>query len=463
MSFRYKLAAITSAAVVTAGFACAAAEASSVSRVGPSPQALTWAAIYKMTPVQQGDLQAPLLDAGSPVVQLGQTSRWDRIYGGMAMDTPRHLVRLYVTSLVGGSRLLAAVKKADPRLRLSLIKVALTRYSVAQYNAAAARLLRASHRGLLPFHIDAVGMPVPARAIQVMVAHPQAAGRLAAERLATLHGDSVSMLAGVDLSYTAGTAPKPAVQVGRDIPQNRQDDSIPFIGGDGLSANVGSKTESCTAGIPVEGNGSNDTDYLVTAAHCFPKGTQVWTWDAKNFVGTVTQVDSSDDAELINTGYCCGKGSNADEGEYNKGTDGIQYYPLTGMASFMADEIIYQDGIQEFLRPNGPGGVQKLISQSTGNLQSWYINNVIVSGYSSTPYTQGTCTRSDPAECAIIGGDSGGVVFIYNGGNREALGMNDAGTGGSDCSGATIYCTTLYFTYGPNILAKTYTWLNPHT
>jgi hypothetical protein len=391
---------------------------------------LTWADIENMSPAQVGALQGPLLDAGTPIALLGQTARWSGLYGGMALDTPDHLVDLYVTNTARAGQLLAAARSANPGLDIRLIRVFRTGVSVGQYEAAATRLLDASRAGLLPFRVNAVSLQQPSASVQVLVSRPVADQRMASLSLADLGGRSITAFAGVSLTFAGGAAP---------VNANRQDDTRPFIGGDGLSGGG----RACTAGIAVENPRSHE-DYLITAAHCFKKGSRVSTWDGIYVVGKVTAVAGTNDAELIDTGYRRGKGSNADEGEANRGVNGILWHPLLGTAAFMAHEVIFQDGLSTFF---ARGGVQEDFTQG---LYAWGSSgpngNFNVEGYSSITDHLKTCSSSHPLGCAVIGGDSGAVVFIYNGGHREALGMVSAGTGGTNCNEKDgVYCYRMLF------------------
>jgi hypothetical protein len=393
-------------------------------------QELTWTDIENMSPAQVGALQGPLLDAGTPITLLGQTARWSGLYGGMALDTPDHLVDLYVTNTTRAGQLLAAARSANPGLDIGLIRVFLTGVSVGQYEAAANRLLDASRAGLLPFRVNAVSLQQPSASVEVLVSRPATDRRMASLSLPRLGGRSITAFAGVSLTFAGGAAP---------VNADRQDGSRPFIGGDGLS--VGDT--SCTAGIAVENPHSHE-DYLITAAHCFKKGKTVRTWDGINVVGKVTAVAGTNDAELINTGYKSGKGSKADEAEANKGANGILQHPLLGTAAFMADEIIFQDGLYTFFTR---GGVQK---DFTVGLYAWGASgpngNFNVEGYSSRADDVRTCSSAHPLGCAVIGGDSGAVVFIYNGGHRKALGMVSAGNGGTNCNeNDGVYCYRMLF------------------
>ena len=58
----------------------------------------------------------------------------------------------------------------------------------------------------------------------------------------------------------------------------------------------------------------------------------------------LSKADLPHDAEVIDTNWANGRGSKADEGEYDLSGGGIQYYHLVDTVGFANSEIVYQDG-----------------------------------------------------------------------------------------------------------------------
>ena len=239
--------------------------------------------------------------------------------------------------------------------------------------------------------------------LTLQVPDPVLARDLAGDPLVALEGQSVQQLAGVRLTFEAGTPM---------VPASRENDVKPFIGGDLLT----SHGWNCTAGIPVED--VNGRDFLVTAAHCFQVGWSVTTQNGHH-VGTVTRRADLSDSELVDTGYYGGVGSNADEGE-SDGCGGICWKPLVSLSSAYLNQLVCQDGIASF--------------QSGFGVPC----NIKVIGVSS--YT--TCSKWNPRMCytvdgfhavsnngrrIITPGDSGAVVFtLHTSGTRNAEGLVSA-------------------------------------
>jgi hypothetical protein len=413
-----------------------------------APRSLTWADIESMGPRQVAALQNPLIAAATPLWITGSTGKWSSLYSTVALDTPQHAVDLYVTNTAKAGGFLAAVKAAYPRINTDLVRVLPTRYSAAQLNSASARLMRASAEGRLPFRIYAVAHPGFSPYLQVEVGDPMADERVATAPIADLGRMSLSEFAGVRLTFARGTPVEP---------MGREDDSRPFIGGDGLY--YSGNGNSCTAGIAVEYPVTHE-DLIVTAAHCYPVNYEdITNWAQTHVVGEVSTDDENTDSELIDTLHCCGAGSNADEGEKDKANGGIVYYALPDIVGFADNEIIYQDGFYSFLETGGvrkdytTGSVSYSISGANGTYD--------VNGYMARSYAGGPCKDSNSVGCAVTKGDSGGVVFTYRtGSTRNALGMVDAGTGSSDSNGdfTIMYFTTAYWIFKANAVV-----LNPHT
>ncbi len=411
-------------------------------RSSASPRTLTWAKFRAMTPAEQAAVQNPLLRVVTPVQNAG-TMSFSKLYWGTALDVPRHAIDLYVTDPSQAGRLIAAAKRLDPALDTGLILVRRAAYSAATLTAAGNRVLAASDTRKLPFAVYAVAQVDLGASLQIQVANAAKARALSEIPLKSLHGRSVAQLAGVRLTFRA---------IGPSKPLTRENDVIPFIGGDymtGYNANEGDVT--CTAGIAVEDSG--DYDYLITANHCFTEGYYVTTENGNTIVGIPDKYSTPADAELVYTGYSGGKGSNADEGESDTSGGGIHWFPLTGTdPSWTVNESFCQDGIESYLDGRGVPCDMVATGLVTDNVcgANGACHNVVeietVNGNSKPPATPG---------------DSGAVVFTLHGSaDRYAAGMIDYG---KDCTGPQGSCYTVDFVWAPSIYSALGVHLNPHT
>ncbi|MFF3084322.1 hypothetical protein ACFVRB_04615 [Streptomyces nojiriensis] len=233
----------------------------------------------------------------------------------------------------------------------------------------------------------------------------------------------------------------------------RWNDTRPQIGGDVLVGNArGGGTTHCTGGIAIETGGGRD--YLVTAAHCFPAGTNVYGSGGSygdlsqiynsggNYIGTVAGVLPEWDAEAIDSGLYNGAGFNSDTADQPFGT----WYRVTNAQySYEGGPRVCQDGARSYYTGHGvPCGTEVKDQDITYNLQwsdgSWHsIRGVL--GYNSS--------------WATMQGDSGGLVFgINSDGTRNARGI---------VSGVSADNKWIWWTEATDIMNNFNAKLNPHT
>jgi hypothetical protein len=423
---KFALTVACSATVIIAALG-ATAGASQAARQAGSPR-LTWAKILAMTPAQVAALQNPLIAAGTPLVAMGNTMR--SIYFGIALDTPGHAVDLYVTDPDKAAGLIAAAKRRAPGLDVGLIRVKRSAYSAAALTAATNRLIAASDAKRLPFPVYSMGQVDLGASLRLRVPDAARAKRLSQIALASLGGRSVAQLAGVRLTFLQS---KPGA------PMSRENDTAPFIGGDWLT----NYAATCTAGISIEN--SSNRDFLITANHCFPSGSTVFTQNGTTAVGIPYRYNENFDAELIDTGKYNGAGAQADEGESDTSGGGIKWYPLTGNAPpFMEQRLFCQDGIS-----------------------SWNYRRVVQCNFSTGTTADYICGQNGPCVWvpemvlqsqnqtpAVIDGDSGGVVFtVASATTRDAAGMVSYGNGCTYLSATnhTLQCTEMDFVWYTNL------------
>jgi hypothetical protein len=394
-----------------------------------------------MTPLQQQVLQWPLMAVVTPIQAVGSTAMRS-IYWGTALDTPAHVVDLYVTDPSRAAALIAAARKRDPGLDTSLIRVMRTAYSMATLTAAGKRVLAADLAGRLPFKLIAVGQLDRGASLRLQVTDAAQARRFSYVPLKSLGGRSLTELAGVRLTFQ---------QVYGAGPLSRENDSLPFIGGDGLRDPL--TGEYCSGGIAVEN--SSGRDFLITAAHCFPSGDTVTTFNGTTHVGIPYRYNLNYDAEIIDTGKSNGAGTNADEGEYNTPGGGIKYYLVTGVnAAWSVGQVFCQDGV--FSYDDGYGVPCNLRVSGT-------VTDAFTGANGAETVTE-IEANSDNGSPTVVFGDSGAVVFnVVSATARYAAGLQSYG---KDCT--NDHCQTTDFVWAQNFLAPANVFgypvhLNPHT
>jgi hypothetical protein len=388
-----------------------------------------------MTPASLAAVQNPLIAVADPISRVGSSAMRD-IYTTTALDTPSGAVDVYVTNPPLAGLLLQAAKRIDPGLDLSRVRVKKAAYTSAALTAAAHRLLSAGTEGRLPFPVYAANQDDFGSSLTLQVPNPALARELSGLPLAGLDGRTVQQLAGVRLSFEAGTPM---------VPASRENDVIPYIGGDFLT----SHGVSCTAGIPVEN--ANGRDFLVTAAHCFQVNWVVTTQNGHR-VGVVTRRSGISDSELVDTGLSGGRGSNADEAE-SDGCGGICFKPLAGLSDPSQNQLVCQDGMSVFSAGLGVRCNIKVISESSYTTCSVFTPRIC--------YTvDGFHTVSTNGQTIIIPGDSGAVVFTL----RTSTTRNAEGLVSASNDRLHMAFTTWSGTNGiDGIFQQFGVHLNPHT
>ena len=204
---------------------------------------------------------------------------------------------------------------------------------------------------------------------------------------------------------------EPAVQFSD---MSRRRDEAPWIAGAALSgpSTPASLVYDCTSGLPVRRNG-DDRSFLITAAHCFKDGVNVYTgWEGggRNSVGRVAARYNEWDAILVDTsstGTTVGK-------EWDGPPDTTRFFSISGNAYSHKGDLVCQDGYTSGI----VCGIQVKDEDNrwTGS------NGVDHRGVQGIKVDGGTAAR---------GGDSGALVFHLDGNTRQARGIVSAGTTGA--------------------------------
>lgn len=363
-------------------------------------QVLTDDQLAAMGTEQQAKVLDPLRAIANAVGEAGRGSLAD-IYGNLRIDGNHGLVQVYLTDPGQTARTVAAAKAVDPTIDVSRIRVAKAARTHQQLNAAALKVLDLVEANKLPYKVYLVGPAPDASSLEINVDNPAA-------RTASQRPTAAEAALGVPVSFQPGHVLVP--KAWRDVKWN---DSAPFIGGDALTrAGYG---VGCTAGLPAVRKSDNHP-LMVTAAHCFSIGDQVYTragtpGDYNNgakghWVGTVTSRYEWFDSETIDGGD-----NNADE------SDTYDWKPLTSTAySYNGDHVCHNGQRSYFMGHPTPCDIivtnqDKICGPKLGCPGLAY-------------NARGVWGDAGPGRWGAAGGDSGATIFaIKSGNNREARGV----------------------------------------
>jgi hypothetical protein len=158
--------------------------------------------------------------------------------------------------------------------------------------------------------------------------------------------------------------------------------------------------------LATNGGTTTGASYIVTASHCFNLNSTVNTLGGTH-LGPVIQDDIATDSQIVRVW------TNGDEGEFNASSGG--YYPMTGGTAWTAaGDVVCQDGYYSYSA--GYGVPCSIVAQVH---KSWATTTA--DGTSGTSY--GWAGTIGSGHWAAAHGDSGGLVFTYNGGNRQVRGI----------------------------------------
>ena len=424
MFSRSKSVTVVCALGIGAGLALASGQAAAKPN---APQVVTSPA-----DMAQMRLYEPLRAIAAAVDEQGRGPFAD-VYSALTVDAAHDRVLVYVTDLGHGRSMLAAAKKAHPGIEVQRAVLVQARYSKRVLDAAMDSVVKHTHAVrpadmtiyYVEVNTDGSGLTVGVK--------PALAARLSAPLTKVAGGIPVRTVPGQPVK-PAATA-KPAT-----MPTTwRWNDGRAEIGGDVLTDGV----SGCTAGLAAEKGGR---DYLITAAHCFPTGNDVygegdkiryWGLTPGFHIGKVTDQDTHWDAEVIDTGLYNGNGTNSDEADQPQST----VIAVTSFGTSWTGDTVCQDGAMSFYSQKGvPCGIKVVNDDITFNEidNGWSVRGVVGKASGGYGATQG---------------DSGGLVFTISGySTRQARGQVDAtGDGGY-----------VYWSEAKDILGHYGMTLNPH-
>ncbi|WP_157855220.1 hypothetical protein [Kitasatospora purpeofusca] len=361
-----------------------------------------------LDPARQTKILEPLRAVANALGDQGRSTH-SGIYGSLTIDAPKGHVVLYVTDISKANRLIADAKKSSPSIDTSVIRLAKANYSRKDLAEARDQVMADSESQKLLYSVRSVSLNPDSSGLKVVTDKVNAATAVAkseAMQYRTATG------ARIPISFEAGEA--------LESLEWRWNDEQPFIAGDYVGVNGHQCTTGAVAGI---GTG----DFILTAAHCFPDGWEVYgnaypyhdlahQWTG-NRIGTVTNVSPQWDMEAIYTGTRGGIGATSDEADNVPG----QWYRVEGVAYSYNGDWVCQNGITSYYSGHGvPCGI-KVTNDDT----SWRTSNPYWwDGLQHT--SRGVCGHAD--NWAADHGDSGALVFAFSGGTRQARGSVSAGS-----------------------------------
>lgn len=377
----------------------------------------TDAQVAAMSPAAQASLLEPLRRIANVVDALGKKG-WQSSYSGVELDAARDRVELFTTSVGAGYAQLKAGRRAAPAVEWSKLRIMHAAYSRRALDATAARIMAGRHHSLL----RAVSVPADGSGVDVDTANGPADPVIPAGLTVPVH------------------VRKGPARVPKSWADYKWHDSAPFIGGDAITA---AGAHLCTAGLPAVRR-ADLVPVMITAAHCFPSGANVYTEGGPTgnyyinqlgyWVGRVGTRITAWDAEPI-----IGRANVADE------SDTAGYKPLTSVAYSYYGDYVCHDGVRSFfLNHPTPCGIQ------VTNGDVWFpVGGYFARGVEGHDVSHGWGARN---------GDSGATVFaVQPNGQRQARGIVSAG--GNDFTSDE---TRVDWTEAPDIFSAYNLELNPH-
>ncbi|MGW1890584.1 hypothetical protein ACWCP6_10030 [Streptomyces sp. NPDC002004] len=366
---------------------------------------------------------------------LGEQGRraYSGVYSSLYVDEHGGRVTLYVTDAHEGRKLVDAAKAAHPDIDTGLIEVATAKYAKKALDAQAEQILKDT----------AVGRAADVSVYSVSV-NPDGSG-------ITVSGNS-DKLHSIKSKIHADNGEAPVTVVAGEpvhAASWRWNDGAPQIGGDVLlgPSHRNGFASQCTAGLALENSVGGDS--LVTAAHCFRNGTDVYgEGDSVGHfgyrygvrIGHVVNTNDRWDAQLIETNGHNGAGTNSDEADAHPG----KWYRVKGTAYSYSGQSVCQDGARSYYTGHGvPCGITVQNADVRYNL-TWEDGSVhAVRG-----------VKGHNSNWAVTKGDSGALVFsVTNRTDRKARGIVSGESGNQ----------TMYWTEAPDIIDAFGVDLNPHT
>lgn len=386
-------------------------------RVAGAEVVRTDAQVAAMSPAAQASLLEPLRRIANVVDALGKKG-WRSSYSGVELDAAGDLVDVFTTDAGSGRALLRAARRVAPGARWSRVRERHAVYSRTALDAAAARIIAGPHHALL----RAVSVAADGTGVDLETANGPA-------------GPSV-VPAGLPVAVHVRKGPARIAKSWADI---KWHDRSPFLAGDALTA---TGRHLCTAGLPAVRR-TDLVSVMITAAHCFPTGANVYTEGGPTgnyyinqlgyWVGRVGTRYTQWDAEPIT-----GRPNVADE------SDTAGYKPLTSVAYSYPGDYVCHNGVRSFfLNHPTPCGIKV----TNGNI--WFpIGGYMAHGVEGHDVTNGWGVRN---------GDSGATVFaLQPNDKRQARGIVSAG--GTDF---TTDQTRVDWTEAPDIFRAYNLKLNP--
>jgi hypothetical protein len=430
--------ALTASMAVSMMAQAASAPTPSASDPARTVPVLTEAQIAAMSPRDQAGRLDPLRAVAAAVGTAGRGPVAD-VWGNLEIDGGHERVKVYITDVTQAARVTKAALAADPKIDASLISYLPAKATHRDLDAATQRVVGMADADQLPYKVDMVGPASDASGLEVKVDDTAAARTAFTQRSAALSGKDTATELGVPLVFTPGHPLIPKAWT-----DTKWHDASPFIGGDAITRNGAG--HGCTAGLPAVRK-SDHHPIMVTAAHCFPVGSKIYTMGGKpgsygngllgNYVGTVTASYPGWDAETVD-----GADNNADV------SDTTTWDRMTSVAYSYKGDYVCHDGQRSFYMGHPtPCGIN-------------VTNADMVCGPKLGCPGLGYNVRGVWGEAGgwgAAGGDSGATMFVYKtGGTVEARGILSDGDAADGAPG-------VFWSEAPDIFNYYGLMLNPRT
>ncbi|GLZ79486.1 hypothetical protein Afil01_42930 [Actinorhabdospora filicis] len=346
----------------------------------------TDAEIAELSLAEQNELLEPLRRVADAVDAAGRDTG-AAYYAGVVLDANHGAVLAHLTDPSRKGALLAAARRLDKGADFGLLRFERAAYTRARLGAARDRVL--AERASLGLDVESIVVAPTGSGLTLRV-RDLAAAPAGLRAAPELFGVSVRV--------------EQAAAAGGDTSRRR--DTTSWIGGAALSGSGTTAGDGwlCTSGIPARAN-SDNRSYLITAAHCFGSGQDVWTgWEnyGRNRIGYVSGVNDWWDAAAIDTSSTGTTAAWVWEGGQDSTVDrqisGIRY-------SYQGDWVCHS-------------------GFSSGQVCDIHVINqdVTWTGENGKGHRGVEAAKDTPGDAARPG-DSGGTVWTTTGSSRQVRGI----------------------------------------
>ncbi|MFI0446807.1 hypothetical protein [Actinomadura sp. 6N118] len=251
------------------------------------------------------------------------------------IDAPSAAVEVHMKEPAEIGRLLALAKSRNPEIDITKAKVQAAKYSARQLDSARRKLLAASHAGLIPVDIHAIGVPRDGSSLELHVSDPGSAASETGKQRSSAFQSQVA------LTFKKGAPARPAKSRFDDWYDDP--DSRYFGAGSLLLFPAGN---ACTSGLPAQLRNTPSRPILVTAMHCGLSGDKVTTGVTSHVVGTTFDGAPEYDAIPIDVrpGHTDAFGAESDHPG-----GGIYGFGIYGVSDSINGDYVCQNGYKSYV------------------------------------------------------------------------------------------------------------------